>query len=60
MKHRIFAYLVVSAIALLLIPSASATWSGFRSLGTTPTLGEPSCVQLATDVICVAQSQQHT
>jgi hypothetical protein len=61
MKHRIFAYLVVSAVALLLIPSASATWSGFRSLGTTPTLGEPSCVQLAaTDVICVAQSQQHT
>jgi hypothetical protein len=61
MKHRIFAYSIVIAATLLLIPSASATWSGFRSLGTTPTLGEPSCVQLADkEVICVAQSQQST
>jgi hypothetical protein len=61
MKHRIFAYLVVSAATLLLIPSASATWSGFRSLGKTPVVGEPSCVQLAaSEVICVARSQTST
>jgi len=61
MKRRIFAYLVVSAATLLFIPSASATWSGFHSLGKTPVVGEPSCVQLAaSEVMCVAQSQQHT
>jgi hypothetical protein len=61
MKHRIFAYLVVTTATLLFIPSASATWSGFRSLGTTKVVGKPSCVQLGTDeVMCVAQSQQHT
>lgn len=61
MKCRIFAYLVVTAATLLFIPSASATWSGFRSLGTTKVVGKPSCVQLAAgQVMCVAQSQQHT
>lgn len=54
-------YLLVIVTSLLLIPSASATWSGFRSMGTTVTLGDPSCVQLAAqDVVCVAQSQQST
>jgi hypothetical protein len=58
MKHSIFAYLVVSAATLLFIPSASATWSGFRSLGTTKVVGKPSCAQLSTsEVMCVARSQ---
>jgi hypothetical protein len=61
MKRRIFAYCVVSAATLLFIPSASATWSGFHSLGTTKVVGTPSCVQLGADeVMCLAQSQQHT
>jgi hypothetical protein len=61
MKHSIFAYLMVFACTLLLIPSASATWSGFRGMGTTPTIGEPSCVQLAAQqVVCVTRSQQST
>jgi hypothetical protein len=61
MKNRIFAYLVVAIATLLFIPSASATWSGFKSLGKTPVVGEPSCVQLAaSEVMCVAQSQKHT
>jgi hypothetical protein len=61
MKRSIFTHLIVFALTLMLIPSASATWSGFRSMGTTVTLGEPSCVQLAAkEVICVAQNQQHT
>ena len=61
MKPRIFAYLAVFAVTLLLIPSASATWSGFRGMGTTPTIGEPSCVQLAVQqVVCVTRSQQST
>jgi hypothetical protein len=61
MKHRIFAWLVIAAASLPFVPSASATWSGFRSLGTTKVVGTPSCVQLGADeVICVAQSQQHT
>lgn len=60
MKSRILSYLVVIATALLLIPSASATWSNFRSLGKTTVVGEP-CVQLAAaEVMCVAQSRQHT
>jgi hypothetical protein len=60
MKLRIFAYLVF-ATTLLLIPSASATWSGFRTMGSTPTIGEPYCVQLATQqVVCVARSQTST
>jgi hypothetical protein len=61
MKPRMFAHSIVFAFTLLLIPSASATWSGFRSMGKTVALGEPSCVQLAAkQVICVAQSQDHT
>jgi hypothetical protein len=61
MKPRIFNYLVVLATTLCFIPSASATWSGFRSMGKTVTLGEPSCVQFdVQDVVCVAQSQQST
>jgi hypothetical protein len=61
MKSGPVVYLLVIVTSLLLIPSASATWSGFRSMGTTVTLGEPSCVQLAAqDVVCVAQSQQST
>jgi hypothetical protein len=61
MKLRMFAHLIVFAFTLSLIPSASATWSGFRSMGKTVTLGEPSCVQLAAkQVICVAQGQTHT
>ena len=61
MKPRVLNYLLVLAITLLFIPSASATWSGFRSLGKTPVVGEPSCAQLASEeVMCVAQSQQHT
>jgi hypothetical protein len=61
MKSGPVVYLLVIVTSLLLIPSASATWSGFRSMGTTVTLGEPSCVQVAAqDVVCVAQSQQST
>jgi hypothetical protein len=45
MKCRFFAQLVMLAAAAYLVPSASATWSGFRSLGKTPVVGEPSCVQ---------------
>src|SRR5271170_3531451 len=61
MKHRIFAHLIVFAATLLLIPTASATWGGFRSMGKTATLGEPSCVQVvAKQVVCLAQSQTHT
>ena len=61
MKHRIFVSLVALGAAVLLTPLASATWSGFRSLGTTKVVGTPSCVQLGSDeVICVAQSQQHS
>src|SRR5579863_4839303 len=61
MKHRIFAYLVIGAASLLFIPSASATWSGFHSLGKTAVVGEPSCIQLAaSEVICVARSQTST
>ena len=61
MKRRIFAYLAVAAASLLFIPSASATWSGFRSLGKTPVVGEPSCVQVAaSEVMCVARSQAST
>ena len=61
MKRRIFAYLVVSAATLLFIPSASATWSGFRSLGTTKVVGKPSCAQLsASEVMCLARSQTST
>ena len=61
MKHRIFVSLVALGAAVLLTPLASGTWSGFRSLGTTKVVGTPSCVQLGADeVICVAQSQQHT
>jgi len=61
MKYRIFAYLVVAASTLLLIPSASATWSGFHSLGKTPVVGEPSCAQLGpSEVMCVARSQSNT
>jgi hypothetical protein len=61
MKHRILAYLVVMASTLLLIPFASATWSGFRTMGTTPTIEEPSCAQLAAqEVVCVVRSQQST
>jgi len=61
MRHRIVAYWIVLTACLLLIPSASATWSGFRTMGATATLGEPSCVQLAAqNIVCVAQSQQST
>jgi len=61
MKHKIFAYLAVAAASLLFVPSASATWSGFRSLGKTPVVGELSCVQLAaSEVMCVARSQTST
>ena len=45
MKSRILNYLVVIATTLLFTPAASATWgTSFRSLGKTPTLGEPECV----------------
>ena len=61
MKHRIFVYLAVAAASLLFIPSASATWSGFRSLGKTPVVGEPACVQVAaSEVMCVARGQTST
>ncbi len=61
MKRRILCNFVVFAVASLLIPSASATWSGFRSMGTTSTIGEPSCAQLASqNVVCVARSQTST
>jgi hypothetical protein len=61
MKPRIFSYLVVVATTLLFIPSASASWSTFTAMGKTPVVGEPSCVQITTnEVMCVAQSQQHT
>jgi hypothetical protein len=61
MKHRIFVSVVALGAALLSTPLASATWSGFRSLGTTKVVGKPSCVQLGSDeVMCVAQSQQHS
>jgi hypothetical protein len=46
---------------LLFAPSAWATWGGFKSLGTTPTIGEPSCTLVAAkEVVCVAQSQEST
>ena len=61
MKYRILAYLVIAASTLLFIPSASATWSGFKSLGTTKVAGKPSCAQLSTsEVMCVARSQSST
>jgi hypothetical protein len=61
MKTRIFVYLLVSAATLLFIPSASATWSGSRSLGKTPVVGIPSCAQLGpSEVMCVARSQSST
>ena len=61
MKPRVLNYLLALAITLLFIPPASASWSGFRSLGKTPVVGEPSCAQLGADeVMCVARSQQST
>jgi hypothetical protein len=61
MKFRFFAHLAVLAAAVHLVPSASATWSGFHSLGKTPVVGEPSCAQLAaSEVMCVARSQTST
>jgi hypothetical protein len=61
MKYRFFAHLVMLAVAACLVPSASATWSGFRSLGKTPVIGEPSCAQIAaSEVMCVARSQTGT
>jgi len=61
MKHRILASLVALSAAALLTPLASATWSGFRSLGTTKVVGNPSCAQLGSgEVMCVAQSETHT
>jgi len=62
MKTSIFNYLAVIATALLLMPTASATWgTSFRSLGKDATFGEPECVAIADkQVVCVAQSQQGT
>ena len=61
MKRRIFAYLVVFAVTSLLIPSAWAAWGSFKSLGKTPTVGEPSCAQLAgKEVVCATRSLNHT
>ena len=60
-KFRCVAYLLMLSTALLFIPAASATWTGFRSLGTNPTIGEPSCAQVAaSQVVCVARSQTST
>lgn len=61
MKRSIFASVIVLAVSLLLIPSAWATWGSSRSMGNTPTVGEPSCVQLAAkQLVCVTRSQAHT
>ena len=59
MKHRIFAYFVIAAATFLFIPSASATWGSFHSMGATKVVGQPSCAQLGSgEVMCVGQSQR--
>lgn len=61
MKRRIFNHLVVVATTLVLMPSAWATWSSFKSLGKTSIVGEPACAQLASkEVVCVTRSQTST
>jgi hypothetical protein len=54
-------YLMMFTTALLFTPLASATWSGFRSLGPDSTIGEPSCAQVASgQVVCMARNQTST
>ncbi len=53
--------LAILILSLLSSTYSYASWGGFVSLGTTPIVGEPSCVQTTSnDVLCVSQSQRHT
>lgn len=62
MKRGLAVYPLLIVTALLLIPSAWATWgTSFHNMGKAPTPGVPACVQYADgQVECVAQSQTHT
>jgi hypothetical protein len=61
MKNKKIAHWIVFTATLLLVPLASATWTAYRTMGTTPVVGEPSCVNFGSgQAICVARGQQHT
>ena len=62
MKRELAVYALVGVAALLLIPSAWATWgTSFRNMGKAPTPGVPNCVQYAAgQVECVTQNANHT